>query len=187
MDTTQVSLLDRLRQPGDAEAWARFVHLYTPLLFRWAARAGLRDHDAADLVQDVLTLLVQKLPEFTYDPAKSFRGWLRAVTLNKWRERCRRAVLPVEKGGRALASVPAPAEDDPFWEAEYRQHLVGQALRLMQAEFQPATWQACWLHVVDGKSAAEVAAALGMTPGAVRAAKFRVLSRLRRELAGLVE
>jgi RNA polymerase sigma-70 factor (ECF subfamily) len=187
MDSTSISLLERLRQPGDAEAWARFVRLYTPLLFHWASRAGLREHDAADLVQDVLTLLVQKLPEFTYDPAKSFRGWLRAVTLNKSRERYRRAVLPVEKDGRALAGVAAPAEDDPIWEAEYRQHLVGQALRLMQAEFQPTTWQACWQHVVDGKSAAEVASALGMTPGAVRAAKFRVLSRLRRELAGLLD
>jgi RNA polymerase sigma-70 factor (ECF subfamily) len=187
MDSTSVSLLERLRQPGDAEAWARFVHLYTPLLFHWASRAGLREHDAADLVQDVLTLLVQKLPEFTYDPAKSFRGWLRAVTLNKLRERYRRAVLPAEKDDRALARVAAPVEDDPFWEAEYRQHLVGQALRLMQAEFQPATWQACWQHVVDDKSAADVASTLGMTPGAVRAAKFRVLSRLRRELAGLLD
>src|SRR5262249_18756306 len=148
MDRTPASLPDRLRQPGDAEAWARFVHLYTPLLFHWARRAGLREHDAADLVQDVLTALFQKLPEFTYDPAKSFRGWLRAVTLNKWRERCRRVRLPVEKDSRALATVAA-AEDDPFREAEYRQHLVGQALRLMQAEFQPTTWQACWQHVVD--------------------------------------
>jgi RNA polymerase sigma-70 factor (ECF subfamily) len=187
MDRTSATLLDRLRQPGDTEAWARFVHLYTPLLFHWARRAGLREDEAADLVQDVLTLLVQKLPEFAYDPARSFRGWLRAVTLNQWRQRCRRAVLPVEKDSCALAGVAAPAEDDPFWEAEYRQHLVGQALRLMQAEFQPTTWQACWQHVVDGKSAAEVASALGMTAGAVRAAKFRVLSRLRRELAGLLE
>jgi RNA polymerase sigma-70 factor (ECF subfamily) len=78
-DRTPVSPLDRLRQPGEADAWTRFVHLYTPLLFQWASRAGLREHDAADLVQDVLTLLVQKLPEFTYDPAKSFRGWLRTT------------------------------------------------------------------------------------------------------------
>ena len=48
--------------------------------------------------------------------------------------------------------------------------------------------EACrWEHVVSGKSAAEVAADLGLTPGAVRAAKFRVLTRLRLELAGLLE
>src|SRR5262249_28948935 len=43
MDRTSATLLDRLRQPGDNEAWARFVHLYTPLLFHWASRAGLRE------------------------------------------------------------------------------------------------------------------------------------------------
>jgi RNA polymerase sigma-70 factor (ECF subfamily) len=50
MFTTSSSLLDRLRRPADAEAWARFVELYTPLLYRWARRLGLQDADAADLV-----------------------------------------------------------------------------------------------------------------------------------------
>jgi hypothetical protein len=54
---TSVSLLQRLRQPHDKEAWERFVQLYTPLFFYWARRAGLREHDAADLVQDVFTTL----------------------------------------------------------------------------------------------------------------------------------
>ena len=36
-------------------------------------RAGLQDADAADLVQDVVVVLFQKLPEFTYDPLRSFR------------------------------------------------------------------------------------------------------------------
>jgi RNA polymerase sigma-70 factor (ECF subfamily) len=184
---TPVSLLERLRRPGDAEAWARFVHLYTPLLSFWAARAGLQEQDAADLIQDVFTLLLKKLPEFTYGSSKSFRAWLRTVALNKWRERCRRAALPVAGGEEALAGVACPDPVEDFWEAEYRQHLVGQALRLMQAQFAPATWQACWENVVNGKSAAAVAAELGMTAGAVRGARFRVLARLRQELAGMLD
>jgi len=187
MHTTPVSLLERLRQPGSDEAWSRFVRLYTPLLYSWAHRAGLQDSDAADLVQEVLTLLVEKLPEFRYDCHKSFRGWLRTVTLNKWRERCRRATLPLARDDGALAglAVPDPLED--FWEADYRRHLVGQAWQLVQAEFQPTTWKACWEHAVAGRSAADVGAELGLTPGAVRAAKFRVVTRLRQELAGLLE
>jgi len=90
MATTSSSLLERLRQPEATEAWQRFVHLYTPLLYYWARGTGLPEHDAADLVQDVLVVLVQKLPEFRYDAGQSFRGWLRTITLNKWRERCRR-------------------------------------------------------------------------------------------------
>jgi hypothetical protein len=36
MNTTPVSLLERLRQPTPRDAWARFVQLYSPLLFHWA-------------------------------------------------------------------------------------------------------------------------------------------------------
>jgi RNA polymerase sigma-70 factor (ECF subfamily) len=183
---TSVSLLERVRRPGDAEAWERFVHLYTPLLSWWASRAGLPPQDVADLLQDVFTLLLEKLPEFTYDPGRSFRAWLRTVTLNKLRERFRRAALPVAVG----TDPNGVAQADPaaaFWEAEYAQHLVGQALRLMRSQFAPATWQACWKTTVEGKSAAQAAAELGMTPGAVGVARFRVLSCLRRELAGLLD
>ena len=55
MTQTPVSLLERLRQPGDQEAWQRFVELYGPLIYAWSRRAGLQDQDAADLVQDVLS------------------------------------------------------------------------------------------------------------------------------------
>ncbi len=51
---TPASLLERLRQPSQEQAWARLVELYTPLLFRWARRAGLQTQDAADLVQERL-------------------------------------------------------------------------------------------------------------------------------------
>ena len=76
---TPASLLERLRQPGQDQAWARFVDLYTPLLFYWARRLGCQESEAADLVQEVLLLLVRKLPGFTYDQHKSFRGWLRTI------------------------------------------------------------------------------------------------------------
>jgi RNA polymerase sigma-70 factor (ECF subfamily) len=188
MQSTSLTLLERLRQPAcRQEDWARFVRLYTPLLYYWARRAGLQESDAADLVQEVFTLLLEKLPSFRKDGTGSFRSWLRTVTLNKWRERNRRAALPVTEADHTLAGLATPDPLEEHWEADYRQHLVGEALRLMRAEFHPTTWQACWEHVVSGKSAAEVANELGLTPGAVRAAKFRVLSRLRQELTGLLD
>ena len=45
MLTTSVTSLERLRQPVNPEAWARFVHLYTPLLPCWASRLGLQDQE----------------------------------------------------------------------------------------------------------------------------------------------
>jgi RNA polymerase sigma-70 factor (ECF subfamily) len=184
---TPASLLERLWQPGDQAAWARFVELYTPLLYSWARRAGLREADAADLVQDVFTVLVRKLPEFRYDPGRSFRAWLRTVTLNKWRENRRRAVPVSEPGGPPLEEIAAPADGDSFEEAEYRRHLVGRALELIRNDFQPATWEAWCAHGVAGRPAAAVARELGLTVKAVYLAKARVLRRLRQELAGLLE
>src|SRR6516225_8631890 len=95
MHTTSASLLERLRLPTDQAAWERFVQLYTPLLYYWARHLGLQPNAAADLVQDVLTALVQKLPEFVYDRDKSFRNWLRTLTLNRWRNNRRRRAVPV--------------------------------------------------------------------------------------------
>jgi RNA polymerase sigma-70 factor (ECF subfamily) len=184
---TPVSLLERLRLPLAREAWARFAELYTPLIYSWARRAGLPPADAADLVQDVFVTLLEKLPEFTYDNRKSFRAWLRTVTLNKWRDNGRRRAAAPRADDGALADVPGSDGLGAFWEAEYHRHLVGRALKVMQTEFQPATWKACWECVACGKSAAEVAALLGISENAVYIARCRVLRRLRRELAGLID
>jgi RNA polymerase sigma-70 factor (ECF subfamily) len=184
---TPASLLERLRRPGDAQAWARFVELYTPLLYHWARRAGLQEADAADLVQEVLALLFRKLPELTYDPGRSFRAWLRTVTLNKWREGLRhRLPVPVGDGG-TLAEAAAPDEMAAFEEAEYRQSLVRQALRALEGEFPASTWKAFQEYVLAGRGAEEVAAELRLRVGTVYAAKSRVLARLRQELDGLLD
>jgi len=188
MDSTNVSLLDRLRQPVDQNAWSRFVDLYTPLVYSWARRIGLQEPDAADLVQEVFVLLVRKMPEFVYDGHKSFRAWLRTITLNKWRDCSRRlAARPHELTGDAAPDVANHGTEDSFAEVEYRQQLVARALELMQAEFQPNTWKACWEFVVVGRPAAEVARQLGMSENAVHLAKARVLRRLRKELEGLLD
>ncbi len=185
MHTTPVTLLERLRQPNEYAAWDRFVELYTPLLFAWTQRIGLQETDAADLVQDVFTLLIHKLPDFVYDRGKSFRGWLRTVALNQWRSDQRRKG-PAPAGAIDWDELAAPTEE-AFWEQDYRGHLVHRAMEMMRTDFPGPTWQACWECVVNARSAAEVGIELGMTAGAVRAAKFRVLTRWRQELNGLLE
>jgi len=185
MQTTPISLLQRLRQPNQPAAWAQFVDLYTPVLFAWARRLGLQPQDAADLVQEVFTVLVRALPEFVYDPHQSFRKWLLTVTRNKWRDACRRrALLP---GEAALDDLASPGSGDALAETEYRQRLVSRALELMRKDFQPATWTACWELVANGRSAPEIAQELGLTVNAVHLAKRRVLRRLRAELDGLLD
>src|ERR1043165_9918312 len=93
MDRTPVSLLERVCERWDQEAWARFVQLYSPLIFDWGRRCGLQAADAADLTQDVFATLFQKWPAFTYDRQKCFRSWLRPVTLTQARDRQRRTAF----------------------------------------------------------------------------------------------
>ncbi len=182
MQTTPPSLLQQLRSPDDQRAWRRFVDLYTPLLFYWARRVGLQESDAADLVQEVFTLLVRKLPEFTYDQNKGFRNWLRTVLHNKWREIERRRTL--EPASSAVPERTVGDDVAALAEEEFQRHLAVRALELMQTEFQPATWKACWECAAAGRPAADVAAELGMSVNAVYLATSRVLRRLRQELAG---
>ena len=183
MESTSASLLGRLRQDRSDRDWDRFVQLYTPLLFAWARRLRLGNADAADLVQDVFLTLVRVLPEFRHDPERSFRAWLRTVFHNRWRDlQARPTTQPLTDEGVPLDDW---LDDDPAHavaEAEYRQHLVERALELMRIDFSLATWQAFWECTVERRPAAEVAAELHLTVGAVYHAKARVLARLRQEL-----
>jgi RNA polymerase sigma-70 factor (ECF subfamily) len=160
------------------------VRLYTPFLYHWARREGLQEEDAADLVQDVFAVLVEKLPTFRREPGQSFRRWLRTVLLNKYRDRCRRRAVRV--------AVPLPdslpdREPDADWEEQaYRREVVARAAELIRGEFQPSTWEACW-QFLSGTSAAEVAARLGVRIEVVYSAKCRVLRRLRQEVEGLLD
>jgi RNA polymerase sigma-70 factor (ECF subfamily) len=185
--TTSLTLLERLRQPDDQAAWTRFVELYTPLLYRFARTAGLQEQDAADLVQDIFELLVRKLPAFRHDRRGSFRAWLRTITLNKWRERFRRAGARHLTNTDGLDQIMARDPADTFEEAEYRRQLVGRALRVLQPGFSPTSWTAFQEHVVAGRDAAAVAAELGIAVGTVYAAKSRILTRLRHHLDGLLD
>ncbi len=188
MSTTSISLLRRLRKAEqDDEAWKRFVEIYTPLLFYWARKIGLSSEEASDLVQEVFAILVQRLPEFEYDSKKNFRGWLRTITVNKCYDFLRRrARSPGNADPTVWRRLAADDDTKLFSEEEYRGHLVRRAMRIMQSDFQPNTWKACWELVVAGRPAAEVAQELEMTVGAVYVAKCRVLRRLREELDGLL-
>jgi RNA polymerase sigma-70 factor (ECF subfamily) len=176
----------RLRNGQESQAWPRFVKLYTPVLYGWVRSQGITSQEAADIVQEVFVLLVEKLPSLQYDQTKSFGGWLRTVTMNKCRDHYRRGKhRPVQ----ADAGIEPEVADNvqQFSVAEYRQRLARRALEIMQSEFQPTTWKACWQAVMSNRPAEEIAATLGISVNAVYVAKSRVLRRLREELDGLWE
>ena len=186
MNTTSVSLLERVSSGTDCNAWRRFVDLYTPLLMGWCQRLGLSEPDAADFVQDVFVILVQHLSEFRYNPNQSFRAWLKTVLLNVWRNHHRKVSrAPALNGNPDL--IPDTDPSQFVEEAEHRDYLVRRALAIAESDFEPTTWKACWEFVVNDRPAQEVAAELGISVNAVYLAKSRVLRQLRLELAGLLD
>src|SRR5919197_2744578 len=84
---TRASLLVRLRDPNDADAWSEFVRLYAAVIYGFARKHGLQDADAADLTQEVLRAVAGAVGRLEYDPARgSFRGWLFTVVRNRLRD-----------------------------------------------------------------------------------------------------
>jgi RNA polymerase sigma-70 factor (ECF subfamily) len=128
------------------------------------------------------------MPEFEYEAGKSFRAWLRTIMLNRWRDMERRAtVMSQHTGHPALDDLHHPDPVIELAEAEYRELLVRRALELIQRDFKPATWKACWEQVVQGRPAVEVAQELGLSLNAVYVARSRVLRRLREYLDELID
>ena len=190
--TTRASLLLRLRDPQDHEAWVEFVMLYEPVMYRLLRRNGLQDADAREVMQELFLAVSRSIDR--WDPAKergSFRGWLRRVARNlviNWlKQRDRRVVAT---GGSQLQAMLdlLPAADEPKgaeFDRELRRALFHRAAEQVQSEVHPSTWQAFWETGVLGTSAADAAKKLGMAPGAVRVAKCRVLARLRETVTAL--
>ena len=78
--TTRVSLLVRIRDLRDSNAWGEFVEIYGPVVYDYGRRRGLQDADAADMTQDVLRSVAGTIGDFRYDPRRgSFRSWLFTV------------------------------------------------------------------------------------------------------------
>lgn len=193
--STSSTLLERLRA-GRPEAWERFVRLYGPTVYRWCRRSGLAAEDAADVLQEVLAAVARSLPGFRRDrPEDSFGGWLATITRNKVRDHYRRRQGRAEAPGgttaqERMAEIPLPPEPDEdsiHPDAESNAWLARGVLESIRAEFEERTWEAFWQTAVEERLAADVAADLDMTVGAVYTAKSRVLRRLRQALGELPE
>lgn len=188
MPTTRLSLLVRLRDPRDELAWTEFTAIYLPLVHRLARRRGLQDADVADLGQEIFRSVATALERQTYDPARgSFRGWLFRIARNRLinflisRERHPRGSGDTDVQG-LLDAVPAPEEVAQL-EAEARRQLLYWAAEQVRDDFSELMWQAFWQTGVEGRGAAEVAAALSTTVGTVYHCKSRVMARLRQKIA----
>ena len=185
--TTHPSLLVRLRESHNADAWTEFVQLYAPLVYGFARRKGLQDADAADLTQDVLRGVLTAVKDLRYDPHRGrFRSWLFTIAHRRLHDFRGKRQRQVQASGDTavndlLEQQPAP-NDENTWNEEYERRLFARAAEEIRPCFADSTWQAFWQTAVEGKSGQQVAQDLGLTVAAVYLAKSRVMARLREQL-----
>ncbi len=187
---TPYSLLMRLSQEvRDDEAWNEFVQRYQPRIQSWCCDRGLQSADAEDVTQIVLEQLLTTMREFRYDPSRSFRAWLRTVTVRA----CNRFVLKENRAAgrkdlpalRFLDEAPARQELARRLEEAFDEELLEQAMEIVRGTVAPHTWEAFRLMALEHHSGAEAARVLAMPVMHVYVARQRVQMRLRREVRRL--
>jgi RNA polymerase sigma factor (sigma-70 family) len=191
---TRRSLVLRLRNLEDQAAWAEFVDIYEPLVYRLARGKGLQDADAKDVCQDVFRAVAAAIERWDPDPAKGkFRGWLFRIARNHVIDFLTRQARQPRGSGRTSVQEmleARPANDglaEAEFAAEFRRRAFHWAAGQVKNEFAESTWQAFWRTGVDNRPVAEVARELSLSPGAVYVARSRVLARLRERVEHLAE
>jgi len=182
---TRPTLLERLREGGDALAWDEFFQRYWRLIYAFAMKRGCSDQTAEELVQDVMLAVFEKRDVYRYDPQRGrFRDWLGTVVRNKLADRRRRPSERIRAWGgdsqNRLAELEADdVQPDAAWEAAFEDALLAALLDVVRREMNPRTYQAFELFTLYEVPAAKVAKTTGLTPNAVYQARKNVLKRLR--------
>lgn len=183
---TRPSLIGKLHDPAAAEAWAEFVRLYQPIVYRVAQRRGLQHADAEDLTQDVFATVGRRVSHFDLEHGGSFRGWLLKITRDLVVNKLTRGPREVGSGDSEARDMmneyPEREETATLLRIEHQRLMLSQAAERLQPSISPSIWNAFWLTAVEGQSIADAAKQLDKSEGAVRVARCRVLAQLRKEV-----
>ncbi len=183
---TRASLIVRLKDRADQEAWGEFVEIYWPVVYRLACRKGLQHADAEDLTQQVMAAVASAIHRWVPDETRGrFRTWLNRIAQNLIINSLTRRPLDLADDKAAERLLQQAVPEGPASELlriEFRREVFGWAAKQICDEFQTETWNAFWQVSVEGRSVAEVAQMLGKKPGAIYAARGRVMRRLKEKI-----
>lgn len=193
MGVTRQSLVLRA-QTGDEGAWRDLTLVYRPWITGLLTHQSIPRHEADDLVQEILLGVVQSLPRFEHSGRRgAFRAWLRTIARNSLADYWKAKARAARNNGRpadpeAIDRVEDPeARMDRLWDEEHDRYVLRCLLDILDLEFEPSTVKAFRLVALEGRSNCDAASELGLSVGAVYAAKSRVLRRLRAEAHGLID
>ena len=186
MPTTRRSLLIRIKDRRDADAWSEFYRLYAPLLYRYARSKGLGRQDAEEVRDECLEIITRKMPTFEYDKDKGgFKNFLYCLTaarvvdlLRKRRER----TADIDELESIQATDPAP---DEAWEQQWRWEHLKFCVEQVRSRVSDESHRVFQMLLFEECSIEEVCERLGMNPNRVYKIKSRMLQRVRNKMAEL--
>jgi RNA polymerase sigma-70 factor (ECF subfamily) len=188
---TRSTLIAQVRSPENRGAWAQFVTLYRPVIYRMARRRGMQDADAQDLAQAVLIRVMGAIDRWEKsDPNVGFRHWLSRVAKNAILTALAKSSKDAAIGGPDVQDLLNEQPDfDPDVEREfaleYLREKYHRAAATVRSDVDAITWQAFELSVVEGMSCNDVAELLRKPIGTIYAARCRVMRRLRDQVQRL--
>jgi RNA polymerase sigma factor (sigma-70 family) len=186
---TRPSLLVRLVDRADRNAWREFADVYTPVICRLATQRGLQPADADDLAQQVLTSVAKAIGRWQHDPVRAkFGTWLARIAHNAIVNALTRAAPDRAAGdtGVQIHLDRVTASEGPTTDLvrlELRREIFRWAAERIKSEFRPTTWDAFWRTAVENEDPEEVASRLGVSLGAVYTARCRIMRRLKEKVA----
>ncbi len=180
---TQPSLILRLKDLGDVQAWNDFAQIYEPLIYRLACKLGLQHADAMEAKQEVMLRLTHVVESWEPRPGGSFRGWLYRVARNvmlryiEQRRNDPRGTGDTREQLR-LAELASPELSVEF-DLQWKKQVFAWASQKVRNDVEPQTWAAFWKTHVEGASVPEVAREMGVSRGRIYVARSRCIKRLR--------
>ncbi len=189
MYTTPQDLLEKFQiEPHDPDAWQELIDIYRPWLLGWLRAESIQMTDAEDIVQDVLLVLYDELPNFRHNGhLGAFRVWLRGIVVNRLRERRRSIPLgmrwPATFDQHLGELVDNASHLSKVWDREHARLVLQRLLAYIANDFEPQTWLVFKSFVLERKRAAVVSEELGVSLASVFKTKSRILKRLREAAA----
>ena len=191
---TRASLIFRLKDHADHDAWNQFLDLYGQTIFQFARSRGLQDADAADLMQEVFRRVGNAIGGLEYAKQKGgFRAWLFTITRNCLNSHFKKNQnsIPTMSGSNPQITLGQVLDDKDElterWEREFEKQIMLQAIEVVKSASDQKTWAAFEMTAIQNLKVDEVSTSLGMSRGAIYVARSRVTSKLRGEVKRLMD
>lgn len=168
---------------SDRRAVDRLMAQIRPLIVRYCrARVGRQERSFAsadDVAQEVCLAVLAALPSYR-DQGRPFLAFVYGIAAHKVADAHRAAA---RNRTEPVAEVPDMAESNPGPEQTAMRAELSEEMGALLQVLPHNQREIIVLRVVYGMSAEETAEAIGSTPGAVRVAQHRALTRLRQVMA----